>query len=55
MVALTTGISGLVFVAFLVNLWIFQRATRHDTLTSSAQGSQCRLARRYAGVYVQRP
>ncbi|HEV7930832.1 MAG TPA: hypothetical protein VGP70_00710 [Actinomadura sp.] len=55
MVALTAGIGGLVFAGFLLNLWIFQRATRHDTLTPSAPSSQCRLARRYAGVYVQRP
>ncbi|MCW2901922.1 MAG: hypothetical protein JWO67_4187 [Streptosporangiaceae bacterium] len=55
MIALTMVIGGLVFFGFLVNLWIFQRATRHDTLSPSAHSPESRLARRYAGVYVQRP
>jgi hypothetical protein len=55
MIALTAVIGGLVFAGFLVNLWIFQWATRQDTLARYAPNSQCRLARRYAGVYVQRP
>jgi hypothetical protein len=55
MVALTTVIGGLMFVAYLVNLWVFQRASRRDSLTTSAQSSQCLLARRYVGVYVRRP
>ena len=55
MIALIAGIGGLLFVAFLVNLWVFQRATRHDPLITPACNSQSRLARRYVGVYVQRP
>jgi hypothetical protein len=55
MIALTTTIGGLSFVAYLANLWVFQRATRNDPLTPSAQTSQGLLARRYVGVYVRRP
>ncbi|MBC6458779.1 hypothetical protein [Actinomadura sp. HBU206391] len=55
MIALTAVIGGLMFVAYLANLWVFQRATRNDPLTTSAQSSQCLLARRYVGVYVRRP
>ena len=55
MIALTTGISGVGFVAFVINLWVFQRATRNDPLTTPAQNPQSLLARRYVGAYVRRP